>query len=361
MRRPLVAVLAIVTALVAITGIGFVSLGGSGSSTVPLGTPTAAQIKIAVNGISACAMEFDDRDYTCLSKAYPELALAVGPQAVSAAFNQLRSKWPVLNILCHDPAHSMGAAVFKANGNVAEVIGNQDDTCQGGYLHGAFDAWQETGPSRDAFVEVAKVCNTFRDNKGSICFDGLAHDLWLSYPDVRTVEKVCGVAASSESRYSCLSGISMQMYAPAHGEPTNDISKSVTEIPVFCSSLREWAPLPDIPFAQPENPSILTACLSSVPYPLATLYVQSIDPKLIDPVLTPAGRQSFNQYLQGCATVAIAADPNREYTLVECQATLALYIMNLIPANPDLGAKYCRELFTDPAVNRCLTHVDSRR
>ena len=361
MRRPLVAVLALITALVAITGIGFVSLQGSGSS-VSLGKPTAAQIKVAVNGISACAMEFESRDDTCLAKAYPELALTVGPQAVSAAYTQLRTKWPMLNVLCHEPAHDMGASVFRAVGDIVRVIENQDITCQGGYVHGAFDAWQETGPSRAAFVEAAQACNTFTEGRGGLCFDGLAHDLWLSYPDAQTVVEVCGTGSTFDNRANCLAGIAMQMYAPIHGEATNDLQKAVTEIPAFCLALPEWEQLPgEHLFGTSNNPRIISTCLASAPYPLATLLTDSMRPEELDPVLTLVGRKAVNDYVNACDQVAIEQDPLQLRTRVNCQGLIGLYLMNRIPDKPDLVAQYCRELLTAEPATVCLTQVRLRR
>lgn len=141
------------------------------------------------------------------------LLAILADRGASAALEELGRRSisiPGLAGVCHAIAHDLGhAALQAAGGRIAQVLGERDDVCGGGFTHGAVE--RALGASKHPERDLLTVCAPAQDGS---CFHGVGHGLMFATGmDVGRSLRLCDAAPSSRLSARCGEGVFMQWFS----------------------------------------------------------------------------------------------------------------------------------------------------
>lgn len=194
-------------------------------------------------GIDGCVKE-GETDSTCLQSWLVSGVSVLGVKDTLREFDEFLQAFPGAIKNCHEPSHALGSAVWESRGSmsVQDLFSLGGETCLMGYVHGILETLASENPSADTLVSVFQACDAaYAAGSGvQMCYDGIGHAAWSAYKDLEEAVKVCGRAADGMSRRSCETGIVMQVFKPAHLEPSVALSEDLSEAVDMC---RRWPEL----------------------------------------------------------------------------------------------------------------------
>lgn len=156
----------------------------------------------------------------CFDRTAVELAASTpDPTDVFMALRGLSLARPDVFTLCHNASHKVGEIALR---RLFSVRGADYDTmyrfiqtgaiaCQGGLVHGVYDALGKMKLSIEEFEPAVKACEQNPQLAGQ-CSDAVGHASWDAFEDVPSTLKVCSYWAADWAQQTCVEGVLMRMY-----------------------------------------------------------------------------------------------------------------------------------------------------
>lgn len=160
-------------------------------------------------------------------------------------------KYPTFYLPCHNLMHTLVKFLPQDSEKLVEILREiEEPSCQGGLVHGIFDAVAALNVTTEVLKEFALVCTEREDSylkSGSqvaaslsaYCSDASGHAAYGLTDNLEDAVKICNDSLSYGRQISaCVEGVMMQRYEPASGVGGLGYKMSHIELPKFCDSLK---------------------------------------------------------------------------------------------------------------------------
>lgn len=112
---------------------------------------------------------------------------------------------------CHEPSHALGRASYAKHQDLAAAIDAGGFTCEGGYVHGVFEAWgDQASPDeleQDGWA-ACKLPSMSGHADSSMCPHALGHAVWAVYGNTEDAIAFCADRPKIDM-YGCSAGVLM--------------------------------------------------------------------------------------------------------------------------------------------------------
>jgi len=218
----------VVLPLVVLGAVGYVlvSTGGSGG-TLPLARGASGGTFHPVAGgfePDGTQLEGCGERYSCLERAFGNIAYRRGPRRALALFEERMAVDPHVERDCHRIAHVIGSAVFARNeGDVARTFATGSSVCASGYYHGILErafagVRSEAGLGRIARSLCVGLGIRRRGFLDYQCRHGLGHGLMIQTGyDLPLALATCGRLGTGWDEVTCASGAFMENVSTRFG------------------------------------------------------------------------------------------------------------------------------------------------
>jgi hypothetical protein len=205
----------------------------------------------------------------CFDRSAIEAAAASpSPVDVFVALRALSLARPDVFTLCHNASHRVGEIAMRRldaagqlrRDEMREFLDQSATTCQGGLVHGLYDALGYMGASLEEFEMAIGACEDSQVPTGQ-CADAVGHAAWDSLEDVVKSLGVCALWSSGQDQDVCAEGVLMRIYQRL--EPTDqfytgylvgsEADRFIAETAALCST---W-PTTSLPGLLRDNPQHL--------------------------------------------------------------------------------------------------------
>lgn len=164
---------------------------------------------------------------------YENLVLAAAetmePRDLLNAVKAMVAERPDVLTACHNGGHSAASAltlrVWDSSASyevqltqMRTIMGEADDVCQNGYVHGFYDAIGKNDLNEDSFRAAAEVCYEVQSSTVD-CGHGLGHSAWYATGNFKEAAELCGLLKGN-MRYRCDDGVIM--YLPDYWTQNNN-------------------------------------------------------------------------------------------------------------------------------------------
>jgi hypothetical protein len=141
------------------------------------------------------------------------------PTNVFMALRGLSLARPDVFTLCHNASHKVGEIalrrLFAERGTdyatMYRFIQTGAIACQGGLVHGVYDALGKMNLSIEEFEPAVKACEKNMQLAGQ-CSDAVGHASWDAFQEIPPTLKVCSYWSESWAQQTCVEGVLMRMY-----------------------------------------------------------------------------------------------------------------------------------------------------
>lgn len=197
------------------------------------------------------------------------------PSDVFMALRGLSLARPDVFTLCHNASHKVGEIALRrvvaSRGLDYEAMDRLLVTgavaCQGGLVHGVYDAIGYLGLDVEDFSPAVSACERHPQLTGQ-CADAVGHAAWDSFNNVEDALTACGFWKAPDLQQTCAEGIIMRIYqrlepedeyytGRVFGDAADDFLYNTADMCL------EW-PSVSIPGLIADDPR--TLCYESVPY-----------------------------------------------------------------------------------------------
>jgi hypothetical protein len=164
---------------------------------------------------------------SCFDRKAVEIAASTpDPTDAFMALRGLSLARPDVFTLCHNASHKVGEIalrrLFAVRGADYETMYRYIQTgaiaCQGGLVHGVYDALGKMKLTVEEFEPAVKACERNLQLAGQ-CSDAVGHASWDSFGEVPSTLKVCSYWGQTWAQQTCVEGVLMRMYQRL--EPTD--------------------------------------------------------------------------------------------------------------------------------------------
>ena len=176
-------------------------------------------------------------------------------ELLNKVMHKAELKHPTFFLPCHNLMHTIVRFLPKDVNELRNIlISIEKPACQGGLVHGIFDAVSLTNATLEELKSFGDVCENFEErylktNDSSYkslavyCSDAMGHSSYDTTEDLyKAVERCYQVLDLYEQRIPCVEGVMMQRYEPASGEGGLGYERAIMELPDFCQSLKSKFP-----------------------------------------------------------------------------------------------------------------------
>ena len=160
-------------------------------------------------------------------------------------------KYPAFYLPCHNLMHTLVKFLPRDSKKLVQILREiEEPSCQGGLVHGIFDAVAALNVTPEVLKEFALVCTEREDmylksksqvaaSLSAYCSDASGHAAYGLTNNLEGAVKICNDILSYGKQISaCVEGVMMQRYQPASGVGGLGYMMSHIELPKFCDSLK---------------------------------------------------------------------------------------------------------------------------
>lgn len=165
--------------------------------------------------------------------------------------HQAELKHPTFFLPCHNLMHTVVKFLPKDVYELRKILlAIKKPACQGGLVHGVFDAVSLSNATLEELRSIGDVCENYEEwyqktndstykSLALYCSDAMGHASYDTTKDLNNaVERCYQVLDLYEQRIPCVEGVMMQRYAPASGEGGLGYERAINELPDFCQSIK---------------------------------------------------------------------------------------------------------------------------
>jgi hypothetical protein len=158
---------------------------------------------------------------SCFDRAaITRAAFTEDPTDVFVALKALSLARPDVFTLCHNASHRVGEIalrrLFADRGADFEGMYRMIDagvtTCQGGLVHGVYDAFGLLNPEVEDFKAAVDACQRNQSVPSGQCADAVGHASWDAFGDVVKTLQACSYWNDSWYQEICAEGVVMRIY-----------------------------------------------------------------------------------------------------------------------------------------------------